>query len=157
MAVNNDRIVFGGDLMFFVSSGTTYRPLGYGLSSTLNINMNTVDINSRDSGDWEDFIGGKFSWDGSEDVVFNFYSGDSANSGSTGVDELFDYFVGKKIINVRFGIKTTTSTTPNWSLDATKKYWSGQCMITSMKLDSKDGEKVGANITFKGKGALTKV
>ena len=69
---------------------------------------------------------------------------------------MLNYLVSNQTLQDFGNINKISSTSPNWTLDTTKKYWYGVVMITGLKIDSKDGEVVGVDLTYKGKGELIK-
>jgi predicted secreted protein len=144
-----DKLSYGGDLMLFAHSGSTVQPVAFSTSSKLTINMATRTVSSRDSGDWDEIATGKFSWTMSSDALVSF-----ASTGTTQtVEELYSYFVNKKAICVNFAHKT--GTTPSWTVDSSKKKFSGLSYITSLDINSSDGDQATYSVNLQGTGVLS--
>lgn len=143
------KIVYGGDMMIFTMSGATGTPLAFSTSANLNINTDSLEISSKDSGYNKDFQAGKLSWDVSTDGLLNFEP-----SGSTqGIETLYAKQVAREYISIAFAHKT--GTTPDWTVDTSKKRFTGQGIITSLTLNASDNTQGTYSITIQGTGALT--
>jgi predicted secreted protein len=147
-----DTIEYGGDLMVFVSSGATKLPLAFSSSAKLSINTKTRDTGSKDSGNWDEFLAGKSGWNASTDGLMAFYSG-VTNSGSSTIDVLYAYQIARTPVNFVFAHKT--GSTPGWTVDATKKSFSGMVLITGLDLNAADGDNATYSCSLQGTGALT--
>jgi predicted secreted protein len=148
MAADNSKIVYGGDLMLFIGTGTTKSPLAFSTSAKLSVSTKVRDISSKDSGNWTDKTVGKFDWNTSTDGLLNF----SATSGTTGIDTVYSYFISGTPINIVFGSKT--GTTPNWTPNLTLKSFSGTAIITSIDVNGNDGDNATYSITLEGNSTL---
>lgn len=149
MANNNANLVYGGDVMVFLSTGSTLQPAAFSTNATLTINLSEREISSKDSGDWTEVQGGKFDWSMTTDALMNL-AGVTGTTMST--KEVYQYFLGKVAVNVAFASKTGTS--PSWTADATKINFTGKALITSMTLNASNSETGTYSISFKGTGAL---
>lgn len=147
--VNNEYLVYGGDLMLFASSGATVAPLAFSQSAKLSISMDTREISSKDStGDFKDYASGKFGWTVSSDALVNFAATGTTNS----VDDLYTMMINKTLVNIAFGQKTGTS--PSWTVNTNKKRYTGQAYITSIDLNASDNDNATYSINLQGTGAL---
>lgn len=146
---NNSNLVYGGDLILFTHSGATVQPLAFSTSAKLSISNKTRDISSKDSGEWTEKQAGKFDWNVSSDALLNFSSTGTTQS----MDEVYSYFTNKKLMNISFASKTGTS--PSWTVDASKKKFTGTAIITSIDINAGDGETATYSISMEGSGALT--
>lgn len=146
---NLSYLSYGGDLMLFANSGSTVQPLAFSTSAKLSISNKTRDVGSKDSGDWAEKMAGKFEWNVSSDQLLNFSSTGTTQS----MDEVFSYFVNKKIMNISFGHKTGTS--PSYTVDGSKKKFTGTAYISSLDINAGDGETATYSIQMEGTGPLT--
>lgn len=149
MPVNNSNIVYGGSLMLFVNTGSTVQPLAFSTTSKLEINLGTREISSRDSGNWKSIAPGKLDWNVSSDALVNYTSTGTTQS----TDELYNYMAARCSVCLNFAVATGTS--PSWTVDATKKKFSGSGYITALSLNSQDGENATYSISIQGNDALT--
>jgi predicted secreted protein len=143
------KLNYGGDLMIFSSSGATLQPIAFSTSAKLTINLNTLEISSKDSGYWEESQAGKMNWEMSTDALLNFEMTGSTN----GFEDLYNYMIARQPINVSFAKKTGTA--PNYTVDGTAKQFTGEALITSFDIQANDNEYSTASISLKGTGALT--
>lgn len=148
MAVENDKIVYGGNMMLFVGSGTTKQPLAFSQSAKLSVNMTSREISSKDSGNWTDKAAGKYDWNASTDGLLNF----SITGATTGIDQVYNLFIAGLPINLVFAQKT--GTTPFHTVDATKKNFSGTALITSIDMNAGEVDSATYTISLEGSGAL---
>ena len=149
--VNNDKLVYGGDLMLFLATGATVMALAFSTSAKLAISMDTREISSKDStGDFKDYAAGKFGWTVSSDALVNYSSTGNTNS----VDELYTMMISKSLVNIAFASKAGTSTSPSWTVSTTSKKYTGQAYITSIDLNASDNDNATYSINLQGTGAL---
>ena len=153
MAINNEqnKVSYAGDMMIFLSTGTgTTYPVAFSTNATLNVTVATREISSKDSGYWTDKAAGKISWDASSDALYCYTltSGTTRNT----YDELYAMMIAREAVNFVFG--KTSGSTPNWSVDSGEDYYSGDAIITSLNLNSPDGDNSTYSITLEGTGEL---
>ena len=149
MAVENDKIVYGGNLMLFVGSGVTKKPLAFSQNAKLGVNMKTREISSKDSsGSWTDKAAGKYDWNASTDGLLAF----TLSGATSGMDEIYNLFVAGLPINMVFAQKT--GTTPFFTIDATKKNFTGTALITSIEMSAPETESATYSINLEGTGSL---
>ena len=151
MAVENDKIVYGGNLMLFLGE-TTKLPVAFSTDAKLDIQLQTREISSKDSGKWEESAGNKLSWTSSTDAL---YAEDLTSVGVNAVEELYALMIERKPVDFAFGV--TTGTAPEWTMDATKKNFTGKVIITGLSLNAPDGDSATYSLSLKGTGALTMV
>ncbi|MZQ50429.1 MAG: hypothetical protein GT598_15635 [Bacteroidales bacterium] len=149
MGVNQQYLSYGGDLMVFVGTGVTKTPIAFSTSAKLNVSMKTRDISSKDSGDWTEKAAGKFDWNASTDGLSSFGATGTTHS----VEDLYSCMMAKNPVNLAFGTRCGTS--PSWSLNTLKKYFSGSALITSMDMTANDDETATYSVTFEGNGKLS--
>jgi len=144
------NIVYGGDLMLFINSGATVQPIGFSTSAKLSVTMKTREITSKDSvGDFAELTTGKFSWNISTDSLVNYTSTGTTMS----TEEIYQNMYNKKLMNISFGVKTGSS--PSWTVDSSKKRFTGTGYITSFDLNASDGDNSTSSITIDGTSVLT--
>lgn len=147
MAYSNTPIVYGGNMMLFISSGATKLPLAFSTSTKLSISTKTRDLSNRDSSNWTEKAAGRFDWNCSSDGLMGFDV-----SGSTGVETLFALMNAGLPVNVAYASKTGTS--PTYTVDATKKNFTGTAIIVSLDLNTADADTGTYSISLEGSGAL---
>lgn len=145
---DNSKLIYGGDLMLFIGSGSTKNPLAFSTSAKLSVNTKTREISSKDSGNWTEKLAGKFDWNCSTDALLSY----SVTGSTTSCDVVYQLFLAGQPINVAFAVKTGSS--PYWTADATKKAFSGQGIIESMDITAGDNDTATYSISIAGSGAL---
>jgi hypothetical protein len=151
MATNNDKIIYGGNMMLFVSSGATLYPMAFSTTAKLSISLSTRTIASKDDGDWENTCGGKFTWNASTETLMNF-----ASTGTThDTNDVYAMFVNKVPINFAFAQKCGTS--PSWGVCTSARRYVGCALITNMEMDATDNENGKASIQLNGTSQLCSV
>ena len=151
--VNSNQLVYGGAVMIFVNpTGTTSTgalPSAFSTSAKLTINLSDREISSKDSGDWQEFAGNKFSWTMSTDALMSL-SGVTGNTLST--KKVYNAFISKVPVYMSFA--SATGTAPSWTQATGKVKFSGQALITSMDFNAGDNTEGTYTFTSKGNGAL---
>jgi TP901-1 family phage major tail protein len=149
MAAELNKIIFGGSMMIFITSGTTKYPVGFSTSAKIDISTDIREISSKDSGNWKDKIPGKNDWKASTEglAAYNL-------TGSTlDIEDLFRIWNDRQSVTITFGI--TSGTYPGWTLDTSNKYFSGSAYISSLSLNSPDNDSVTYSISLEGSGQLS--
>lgn len=144
---NNDKLVYGGDLMIFLGENET--PAAFSTNATLTLNLSEREISSKDSGDYTEVVGGKFDWSMTTDALMNL----TGITGTLSTKEVLQYFLAKVPVEIIFGSKS--GTTPSWTVDTSKVYFTGTALITSMSFNASNGETATYSVNFKGTGALS--
>lgn len=147
---HNDSIIKGGNLMFFIVSGSTKLPLAFSNDASLTTSLSTTEITSKDSdGDWTEEKGDKFSWSISTGGLL---SADLSTTGTTGIDTLFNIYANKTEIDIYFAKKS--GVTPNWTANTTDLNFYGKVLITNLDLSANNGESATYSVQAKGVGKL---
>jgi predicted secreted protein len=149
MPANNANIVYGGSLMLFAHTGSTVQPLAFSTSSKLEINLGTREISSRDSGNWKSVAAGKLDWNTSTDALVNYTSTGTTQS----TDELYTYMVCRCPACINFAVACGTS--PSWTVSGSQKKFTGAGIITSLSINSQDGDNATYSINIMGNDILT--
>lgn len=140
----------GKDLMIFVDSAAT----SLATSHTLNLNAETGDAASKDSGAWDESTITKLSWDaGTESLM-------SVDPGANSFDTLFEKYVACEPVDLLLGVPSNATNnglpTEGWTAPATTHY-KGKALITSLSLNATNGQNTTMSASFKGVGRLEKV
>jgi predicted secreted protein len=137
------KIVYGGDMMLFVSSGATVQPLAFSTSAKLDITLKTRDVGSKDSGYWDETAVGKFGWNVSSDQLYSY----NATGTTQTFGKLYQMMINRVAINMGFGVKA--GSTPSWTLGTTDKF-TGQILITALNITA--GDNANSTYTMSGVG-----
>ena len=148
MASDNSKLVYGGDMMLFVGSGSTKQPLAFSQSAKLSVSMKTREVSSKDSGNWTEKANGKYDWNCSTDGLLSF----SVSGNTTSMETVYSHFLAGLPINVVFASKTGTS--PIWTVDSAKKNFTGQGIIAGIDMNAGDNDNATYSISIEGTGAL---
>ena len=146
------NVVYGGDLMLFIGSGTTKQPLAYSTTAKLSVSAKTRETASKDdTGKFAKKAIGKYDWNCSTDGLLSW----ETTTGTNYMDDVYALFLAGEEINIVFGSKT--GTTPAWTVDATAKSFTGKGLITAVDLNASDGDNATYSITIEGNGLLSLV
>ena len=157
------KIIKGDDLMLFVpvvvGSTTTYKSIAYATSHTLTMTADTVDINTKDHGEWGSTTVNKIKWSISSE---NLYTDED-------YDLLFDAMIAKQPLKVIFGKKAEADsvivadgdaanyTPANQDAQHANAYMrEGNVIITSLTANTPSGDNATYSVEFQGVGALSK-
>lgn len=144
-----DSIVYGGDLMFFIGSGTTKLPLAWSTSAKLSTSVEIKKVSSKDHvGKSVTKTTGTFDWNGSTDCLLSFDN----LSGTTYLKQVYTMYKTGIPINIIFSAKT--GNTQAWTSDQTKPTFIGQAIISTMDITAGDGEQATYTVSFEGSGDL---
>lgn len=149
MAAEINKIVYGGSMMLFVTSGSTKYPIGFSTSAKLDLTMDVRDISSKDSGYWKEKAAGKWDWNASTEGLMAY----SLTATTLDVQDLYNFMLERTLVTVTFGI--ASGSTPSWQLDTGSKYFQGTAYITSLSLNAPDGDNATYSISLDGSGSLT--
>mgnify|MGYP001172763238 CR=1 FL=1 len=132
-----NTVINGTDLTLFTKTGTgsTYNPLAYAKTSTIQISASTLETSSKDSGKWTDKQASKLSWNCSTE---NLYSEDATN----GYSVLFNAMTNRTPVAIAF------------STSGTAKGYTGTAIITSLSINAADGENATFSCSLEGTGEL---
>lgn len=134
----------GSDLILKVSdaSGGTENKLMHSQTCSLSINMDTIDITTKDSSGWNEFIGGAKSFTLSADGLMDFNS----TGTDTEFDQLFDQLSGRTAVDFTFTLASTTSG---------DYFYTGDGYITSLEVSGGTEDAPTYSVSIQGTGALT--
>lgn len=112
--------------------------LAYSTSHTLNCNLATIDVTSKDSAGWTDILPGLRDW--SIDV-----EGMVALDSTTNAEYLYTLYSGRTKVMLKFS-----------SNNSADDYWHGYAYITSLSISAPMEDKTTFSASFAGDGVLTK-
>ena len=145
MAVENEKILNGKDLIFFIKEGAVTTPIAFASSVKLDVKASTREIKSKDNeGDWAVRLGDKLDYSISGDGLLAYKL-----TGTNGADVMFKKLIAKQPINFILGVKTGTS--PAWTSSTASGSYVGSVILTSFSLSA--GESDNATYSFGGDAA----
>ena len=136
-------MIFNGtDLILKVSPASAGTPvkLMHSQNVSLSMNIDTIDISTKDSAGFRDLLGGQKSFSLSADGLMDF----DATAGDTDVQELFTQALARTEVDFVFGID-----------DASLYNMSGSGFITSIEVTGGTEDAPTYSCTIEGTGALT--
>jgi TP901-1 family phage major tail protein len=136
-------MIFNGtDLILKVSpaSAGVAVKLMHSQNVSLSMNVDTIDISTKDSAGFRDLLGGQKSFSLSADGLMDF----SATAGDTDVQELFTQALDRTAVTFVFGID-----------DGTLYNMSGSGFITSIEVSGGTEDAPTYSVSIEGTGALT--
>ncbi|RGP17284.1 phage tail tube protein [Parabacteroides gordonii] len=140
--------IFRGQLFLFV--GET--PIAYGTNATMNTTTEEVDTtNKMMSGGWKGSSPGQKSYAITSESLI------TRKEGQLSYDTLLDKQINDETLEFFFGEAKVTERTNvggKFELDKTKKYYTGQVMITSLDLTSEVNGIANCSVSLSGIGAL---
>jgi TP901-1 family phage major tail protein len=137
----------GTDLILKVSpsstAGTPDTPvkLMHSQNVSLSMNVDTIDISTKDSAGWRDLLGGQKSFSLSADGLMDF----EAAAGDTDVAELFEQMFDRDDVSFVFGLSGAAGYTI-----------SGNGYLTSLEISGGTEDAPTYSCSIEGTGVLTK-
>lgn len=133
----------GTDLILKVSpsSGGAEAKLMHSQNVSLSMNVDPIDISTKDSAGFRDLIGGQKSFSLSADGLMDF----QATAGDTDVAELFDQMMNRTAVDFTFALATPAGYTIT-----------GDGFITSLEVTGGTEDAPTYSCTIEGSGAITK-
>ena len=133
----------GTDLILKVSpsSGGTEAKLMHSQNVSLSMNVDTIDISTKDSSGWRDLLGGQKSFSLSADGLMDF----AGVAADTEVDELFDQMFARTAVTFTFALSTPAGYTIT-----------GSGFITSLEISGGTEDAPTYSCSIEGTGALTR-
>jgi predicted secreted protein len=134
----------GTDLILTVSpsSGGSNAKLMHSTSVSLSINVDTIDVSTKDSAGFRDLIGGQKSFSLSADGLMDF----AGVAADTEPDELFTQMMARTAVTFVFGLASPASG------DYT---YSGSGFITSLEMTGGVEDAPTYSVSIEGTDALT--
>lgn len=152
------KILKGEKLMIFVvegelngTSSTNLIPLAFANSCSLNLNVDSFDVTTKDSGSWKASMPGQKSWDMSSS---NLYCQD--------YDKLVSVWMNRTNLHLYWipsaNTEANNEVTHDPDLNASgeeQKYYVGEAYISSISASANNGEASNYDVSFTGTGALS--
>lgn len=152
----------GTDIMVFLGEGTpvVYKSIAHATSHTLTLTGETVDVNSKDYGEFGASTVNKINWEmQSENLMTEDY------------EKLFDLMMQKQKVKLIWGMKSITTGIEEQTAQDAPDYYTpkanaaagyqgakqGEAFITSLTQNAPNGENATFSVTFTGVGAITRV
>lgn len=127
-------------------ASTVWLPIAGSTSCTLNRNVETPEVTTKDSGGNAEYLATKKSWDVSFDGLTDFSSAVAYAQGSyASIEDLFDYLDGRTAIKVAIGVE-----------GADQVFWYGDSFVSNLTLTADHESPSTYSGTLQGTGALTK-
>lgn len=133
--------------MVFDSEGKSY---AYATNHTLTLSGGNIDISTKDHGNCTYLLVDQYQW---EITSENLYT-------TNDYDSMFEKMLEGTQIPIIFGIKTdeglklvADGDIPNWMMNQTN-YFRGNAIITSLVVNSNNGENATYSVTFSGCGKM---
>lgn len=163
------KAMLGEQLQVFFGSGSSLNVIAAATSCSINVNADTIDVSSKDSGRYGSNIAGKVSWDISSDALFTIpSSGDSRY----GYSKLMDSLISGEPLDVSWAsvsnfAEANAASDQNADEDgnvftatrqqtSAKDLYSGKAVVTSLQLTADNGALSTYSVTLAGKGKITK-
>jgi len=138
------KIIKGRELMLF--DGTNSHSFAYATNHTLTLTSELATISSKDHGMWDGGEVQRFTWEISAENLYT--EGD--------FETMFDHWTAGDKITVKFGLKSEDldgivgETNEFWTLDASKVYYQGDVIITSLTANANNGDNATYSVTLRG-------
>ena len=133
----------GTDLILKVSpsSGGTQAKLMHSQNVSLSVNVDTIDISTKDSSGFRDLLGGQKSFSLSADGLMDF----AGVAGDTEVDELLDQMMARTAVTFTFALATPAGYTIT-----------GSGFLTSLEISGGTEDAPTYSCSIEGSGTLTR-
>ena len=151
-------VIKGGDLMLFVTVGTSKKSIGYATNHTLSISAETTETSTKDNGGvWSMPEVSTLSWTASTENL----CGDPA-AGTT-YNDLVELMVAREAIEAVFALEgDSTDYVKNKLQEAPANGWKpkegngykGKVVITNVEINAPNGDNATFTVEFTGVGKL---
>ena len=133
----------GTDLILKVSpsSGGAQAKLMHSQNVSLSVNVDTIDISTKDSSGFRDLLGGQKSFSLSADGLMDF----AGVAGDTEVDELLDQMMARTAVTFTFALATPAGYTIT-----------GSGFLTSLEISGGTEDAPTYSCSIEGSGTLTR-
>jgi len=140
-------VINGSDLMVFLKEGSAYKSIAHSTTCAVTLNNSLLQVSSKDTGDWEDFLSGKKGYTVTFDAIYT--------------QESYDELMAQAIAGARlpfcFSPKTLSDMVEGSWAPSTTEGWKGTIMITSVGATASDGEVATFSVSANGAGKLERV
>lgn len=141
-------ILKGNDLILFTEDGAVKTVLAQATSCDIEISNEPLEVTSKSSGDFKEFVNGRIEWSVSTGGLVDFTQTNGIAALNTAV------FSGADV-KIVVGVATKGADTKPTGLDTTKGYYSGTCKVTSISINTGNaGELSTYSAKLTGTGQL---
>lgn len=142
------KYIKGGDLMLFQKSGSGYTAFAYAKSHSLQLDADSLEVSSKDSGKWKQFLTTKLSYTINAEHLFT----------ETDYNSLVEKMIAREPIEILFAIATNSNDedgkpAEGWTAGSG---WRGSAVITSISVNANDGEIASYSVSLQGSSPLAK-
>ena len=150
----NTQIIKGGQLMLFIGNQT----VAFATSHSLSVTMNTVEINTKDHGDYNHILPTTVTWEISTENLFSTDGGNTLRNAILNKTQLtvafaLSDYAGYASANDEKGIVDSANGNDEWT--AATNFVTGKAYVTSLTVNANQGENATFSATFTGTGRLT--
>lgn len=142
--------IAGKDIMIFFKFEGTARALALATSHTLDLQADTTETSSKDSGIWADAEVSKLRWTASSENFIEGLEGDYA--------ALVDAWKTKKVVDIVTAVPSNITENPvpegGWLPPSTGGGYTGKAVITGITLNAPETGNATMSISLMGKGEL---
>ena len=142
--------IAGKDIMIFFKFDGTARALALASNHTLDLQSDTTETSSKDSGIWADSEVSKLRWTASSENFIEGLDGDYA--------ALVEAWRTKQVVDVVLAVPTNISESPvpegGWLPPSTGGGYTGKAAITGVTLGAPSEGNASMTISLMGKGEL---
>lgn len=104
----------------------------------LNVDGETIDVTTKDSNGWAEFLHGLKNWQMSGSGILDF-------AATEGVDEIYEDLIAGTVGTIKFSTSQTGDSE-----------WTGSGLYTNLQISAPKEDKVTFSFSIQGTGALTK-
>lgn len=141
-------ILKGSDLILFTVEGATKTVLAQATSCDIEISNEPLEVTSKSSGDFKEFVNGRIEWSISTGGLVDFTE-------TNGMIKLNSALFSGADVNVVVGVATKGTDSKPTGLDATKQYYEGTVKVASLSINTGNaGELSTYSASLKGTGQL---
>lgn len=153
-ARTNTQIIKGGQLMLFIGSQT----IAFATAHSLSITMNTVEINTKDHGDYTHVLPTTVTWEISTENLFSTDGGNTLRNAILNKTQLtvafaLSDYAGYASGSDEKGIVDSANGNDEWT--ATTNFVTGKAYVTSLTVNANSGENATFSATLTGSGRLS--
>ena len=142
--------IAGKDIMIFFKFDGTARALALASNHTLDLQADTTETSSKDSGSWADSEVSKLRWTASSENFIEGLEGDYA--------ALVEAWRTKAVVDIVTAVPTNISESPvpegGWLPPTTGGGYTGKALISSVTLNAPSEGNATMSISLTGKGEL---
>ena len=134
----------GDELFLYVADGANNDPIAHGTSCSVDLSADTIEVSSKMSGSWKEFLVGQIGFTVSCDSLI------SMTSGHLSFQRLKNLMAAKTPIPIVIGKATGT----DFAKDEANTYVHGMAVITSLSMKADKGTSCTSSISLQGTGEL---